>query len=414
MTAQQKNIPALRFPEFKGEWHNVSLGNAIDSLESGVSVNSFDFPVENANEKGILKTSCISKGTFNPNENKTIIPEDVNRARLNPKANSILISRMNTPQLVGESGFVKKDYPYLFVPDRIWMALVNKAFSTKFISMVISSPKFMGVISNIATGTSNSMKNISKPAFLGLEMFHPSLPEQQKIADFLTAVDDRLQQLTQKKNLLEQYKKGMMQKLFSRELRFKDDKGKDFPEWEEKRIKDFAKVATGNTPPTNNAENYGNEYLFVSPADLGKSTFINNTEKKLSSRGFSLSRKFPKGSVLFTCIGSTIGKSGIASLELTSNQQINAILPNIKFNSAYVFYFLFMIASKIRLLAGVQAVPQINKTEFEKIKILFPNLAEQKKIGDFLTSIDDKINEVQTQIQQTQQYKKGLLQQMFC
>lgn len=79
-------------------------------------------------------------------------------------------------------------------------------------------------------------------------------------------------------------------------------------EWEVKRIKDIGTVVTGSTPSTSDMENYGNEYLFVSPVDLSGNKYIYNTEKKLSLKGYNLSRKIPTGAVLFTCIGSTIGK----------------------------------------------------------------------------------------------------------
>jgi type I restriction enzyme S subunit len=99
-------------------------------------------------------------------------------------------------------------------------------------------------------------------------------------------------------------------------------------DWGVRKLGEVADVATGNTPPTKDQSNYGNDFFFVSPADLGKGKYITDTEKKLSKKGFEISRKFPANSILFTCIGSTIGKSGIAPKELTSNQQINAIFPD--------------------------------------------------------------------------------------
>jgi len=91
-------------------------------------------------------------------------------------------------------------------------------------------------------------------------------------------------------------------------------------EWEVKRLGEIATIATGNTPPTNDATNYGDEFLFAGPVDIGDAKFVTRTEKKLSKKGFEMSRRFPKNSILFVSIGSTIGKCGIASVELTSNQ----------------------------------------------------------------------------------------------
>ena len=131
-------------------------------------------------------------------------------------------------------------------------------------------------------------------------------------------------------------------------------------EWEVKCIKDFGPVITGSTPPTFDSENYGGSYMFVSPADLSEDKkYITTTEKTLTDKGFSQARKIPKGSVLFTCIGSTIGKVGIASQDLATNQQINAVITD----GEYLFYVLSLHSDRIRILANEQAVPIINKSD---------------------------------------------------
>ena len=123
-------------------------------------------------------------------------------------------------------------------------------------------------------------------------------------------------------------------------------------DWEVKTLGNIAPIATGNTPPTRDPANYGDKYLFVSPVDMGTTKHITRTEKKLSPKGFAISRPFPTGSVLFVCIGSTIGECGIASETLTSNQQINAILPSAGMSSNYLYYAVSAVASKIKSLAG--------------------------------------------------------------
>ena len=133
-------------------------------------------------------------------------------------------------------------------------------------------------------------------------------------------------------------------------------------EWEVKRIKDFGPVITGSTPSTLDSENYGGRYMFVSPADLSEDAkYIMTTEKTLSDKGYSQARRIPKGSILFTCIGSTIGKIGIASQDLATNQQINSIVTN----GEYLFYALSFQSNRIKILANEQAVPIINKSDFE-------------------------------------------------
>ena len=181
-------------------------------------------------------------------------------------------------------------------------------------------------------------------------------------------------------------------------------------EWEVKRIKDFGPVITGNTPSTLDSENYGGRYMFVSPADLSEDAkYIITTEKTLSDKGFSQARKIPKGSILFTCIGSTIGKIGIASQDLATNQQINSVVTN----GEYLFYALSFQSNKIRILANEQAVPIINKSDFERIKVAFPPLAEQRKIAEVLGVWDEAIEKQARLIEKLALRKRALMQRLL-
>ncbi|MFA4828056.1 MAG: restriction endonuclease subunit S [Thermodesulfovibrionales bacterium] len=185
-------------------------------------------------------------------------------------------------------------------------------------------------------------------------------------------------------------------------------------DWEVKKLGEFAHVATGNTPPTNDQTNYGHDYFFVSPADLGRGKYIVDTDKKLSKKGFDISRKFPKSSILFTCIGSTIGKSGIAQCELTSNQQINAIFPNDNYSSDYLYYALNLLSPRIKSLAGEQAVPIINKSEFEETFIPLPTTqAEQAAIAIALSDADALISSLEKLIAKKRNIKQGAMQELL-
>tara|TARA_R110002050_G_scaffold300054_1_gene467516 strand:+ start:2702 stop:3850 length:1149 start_codon:yes stop_codon:yes gene_type:complete len=184
-------------------------------------------------------------------------------------------------------------------------------------------------------------------------------------------------------------------------------------DWEVKPLFEIGVIATGTTPPTNNKNNYGEDYFFVSPADLGKGKYIVDTEKKLSKLGFSIARKYPANSILFTCIGSTIGKAGIAKIELTSNQQINAVFPNESYSSDFLFYYLNFISPKIKLGASEQAVPMINKTEFGKTFITLPTKAEQTAIATALSDADALINNLEKLIAKKRNIKQGAMQKLL-
>ncbi len=184
-------------------------------------------------------------------------------------------------------------------------------------------------------------------------------------------------------------------------------------DWEVKRLGETNHVETGSTPSTEDKFNYGNEYFFVSPLDLGIDKYILKTEKKLSKKGFSLCRSFPKGSILYTCIGSTIGKCGISDKELTSNQQINAIFPNEKINNEFLYYALQNRTEDIRSRAGQQAVPLINKSEFEETQIPLPPLPEQQRIAKALSDVDSLISTTEKLLQKKKNIKQGAMQNLL-
>ena len=188
-------------------------------------------------------------------------------------------------------------------------------------------------------------------------------------------------------------------------LRFPEFQG----EWEKCKLGDYGKVVTGNTPPTKDIENYENgTYLWASPADLGTIKSITETKTMLSAQGFSKTRTLPKGSVLVTCIGSTIGKAGMATKEMSTNQQINSIVVNDNNDNEFVYYAIQSAFPRYLSSIAVQAVPIISKSAFEMLPNKRPCLQEQKKIGKFLSLLDERIATQNKIIDKLQSLIKGL------
>ena len=194
-------------------------------------------------------------------------------------------------------------------------------------------------------------------------------------------------------------------KLNAPNLRFPEFQG----EWEKCKLGDYGKVVTGNTPPTKDIENYENgTYLWASPADLGTIKSITETKTMLSAQGFSKTRTLPKGSVLVTCIGSTIGKAGMATKEMSTNQQINSIVVNDNNDNEFVYYAIQSAFPRYLSSIAVQAVPIISKSAFELLPNNRPYLQEQKKIGKFLSLLDERIATQSKIIDKLQSLIKGL------
>lgn len=183
--------------------------------------------------------------------------------------------------------------------------------------------------------------------------------------------------------------------------------------WQQKQLGDIASIITGWTPPPRNTENYGNEISFVSPADLGDKKYIFNTKTKLSTQGAALCQIFPANTILYVCIGSTIGKCGIASTALTSNQQINAVIPSPNYCSEFLYYSLLNESQKIKSQAAEQAVPIINKSNFAATPINLPPLAEQIEIATALASIDALLAKLDQLIAKKRDIKQAAMQELL-
>ena len=193
-------------------------------------------------------------------------------------------------------------------------------------------------------------------------------------------------------------------------LRFPEFSG----EWEKCSIQDYGEVVTGNTPPTSHTEYYENgSYLWASPADLGINKNITETKTKLSLSGFKKTRSIPKGSVLVTCIGSTIGKMGMAAETMSSNQQINSIVVNDKSNSDFVYYAICRAFPRYLSEVAVQAVPILSKSNFEKLPNYTTCRDEQDKIGYFLNLLDERIATQNKVIEDLKLLRDAISKQLF-
>ncbi|MFI9831639.1 restriction endonuclease subunit S [Streptomyces sp. NPDC051913] len=185
------------------------------------------------------------------------------------------------------------------------------------------------------------------------------------------------------------------------------------PGWSRARIGSVGTVVTGSTPSTGDRSNYGQEFLFVSPGDLGRTKHVTASAKMLSARGYSRSRRVPAGSTLFVCIGSTIGKVGLAGRDLATNQQINSIVPTGQVDPEFLYYAVSVLSPLVRERAGEQAVPLVNKTEFAAFEIALPPLPEQRRIAESLGDVDALMSVIERMLAKKQAIKLGMTQHLL-
>lgn len=203
-------------------WPERQFGSVIDTIEAGVSVRSCD---SSATLPAVLKTSALSKGRFDCTQRKSIVAEDLSRARSEVKPDSLLISRMNTPALVGMVSYVSHAPENVFLPDRIWQAQ-GKHVNLQWLSYMLSSAAISSKIRGLATGTSGSMKNIPKQRLLEMTIPTPPLAEQRVIAGVLSGFDEHLANLDELIVKKKAIRDGALENLLSGEQRiegFNDD-----------------------------------------------------------------------------------------------------------------------------------------------------------------------------------------------
>ncbi|MGL4485885.1 MAG: restriction endonuclease subunit S [Yersinia sp. (in: enterobacteria)] len=267
----------------------------------------------------------------------------------------------------------------------------NDKSNIAFFDYFLTSKRMLPNYERISLGGLNEKKRVHFSHFLKLRISIPTLPEQTKIANFLSAVDGRIQQVSQTHALLNQYKKGVMQKIFSQELRFKDENGKAFGAWEIRCIKEILTIGSGRDYKHLNNGNipvYGTGGLMTTVDN-----FLYEGETVCIGRKGTIDKPFFHSGKIWT----------VDTLFYT--HRFIDILPK----------FLYQLFLTINWKEHNEAsgVPSLSKSTIESIIVNIPTLPEQTKIANFLSAIDDKINQAQSQLSALQEYKRGLLQQMF-
>lgn len=211
--------------EIPSHWDVKQLKHIIKNLNSGTSVNSEDTPTSGNEQIGVLKTSCVYGDIFRPNENKKVVIEEYGRVKCPVVKDSIIISRMNTPELVGSNGYVEEDYPNLFLPDRLWITELNSNIdlSVKWLSYVTKSHKFKSELSSRSTGTSPSMKNITKDDLLTIRIPFTNNREQQQIVEYLDSetqlIDRTISNEEKRIELLKEYRQSLISEVVTGKIK---------------------------------------------------------------------------------------------------------------------------------------------------------------------------------------------------
>lgn len=316
------------------------------------------------------------------------------------KTSDIIITTVGSkPHLidsaVGRPIFIRNDKEGLLNQNLLILRPIDKHTDAYFIYSQLTDRKYLNHIENIQRGNANQ-SNITVKDLLKFNILKTKEKEQTKIATFLSAVDTKIDELIQKHELLTDYKKGMMQQLFSQKLRFKADDGSDFEDWEETNLgevcshfKSGKSITSRNISTTGKFAVYGGNGL----------------------RGYTDSFTHEGKFILVGRQGALCGNVNVVDGNNYISEHAIAIQANKNNSTDWLAYWLDKMKLNRFSESSAQAGLAVNK--LVKFKIELPSLPEQTKIANFLTAIDQKIDNVAEQIDHAKTWKKGLLQQMF-
>ena len=343
--------------------------------------------------------------------NKYISREDYEKDfKIKPEINDILMTRIGD---IGTPAIINTNERYAYYVSLALLKSNYAILSPKFLIQRISSEQFQHELWKRTLHVAFP-KKINKNEIGECNVFIPSLPEQEKIASFLTLIDKKIEKQKELVELLKKYKRGLLSQIFSQKLRFKDENGNNYPDWEEKRLGDICTIIGGGTPDTNNDKYWGDDINWFTPTEIIKK-YVDCSNRKISNLGLlkSSAKILPIGTVLLTT-RATLGEMSILQIEATTNQGFQSLIPNKNLvTSEFIYYCQPIIKYYCYKYANGSTFLEISKQSLAKLKLKIPYLNEQNKISEYLSKFDNKIQQEESRLNYLQMYKKGLLQQMF-
>lgn len=392
-------VPKLRFKEFCGEWEEKRLGEICKMFSGGT-------PTSGKSEYYGGNINFIRSGEIHTNNTELTLTKlglESSSAKL-VKIGDILYALYGATS--GEVDISKINGA---INQAILCIRPNTDYNKKYLVEVLNFKK-MNILNTYLQG---GQGNLSGEIIKGLKLKFPSLLEQTKIADFLLILDDKIQNQQDKITHLENIKKGFMQKIFSRRIKFKDDGGEEFPEWEEKKLGDFLikydeiTVKNNQYPPLTSSR----KGIFLQKDYFNNRQIASedNTGYNIVPFGYFTYRHMSDDAVFYFNINDLVEYGIVSTLYpvFTTTKKMNSIFLQYYLNESTTFKKYCILQKQ----GGSRTYMYFNKLKQFIMEI--PCLKEQQKIADFLSLFDEKISTEKETLEHLKQLKKGLLQQMF-
>ncbi|HCX2847993.1 TPA: restriction endonuclease subunit S [Staphylococcus aureus] len=399
---QKKNVPELGFPGFEGEWEEKQLGEISEQSMYGIGASATNFDSKNI----YIRITDIDEKSRNLNYKNLTTPDEIND-KYKLKRNDILFAR--TGASTGKSYIHKEEkdnYNYYFAGFLIKFE-INQLNSPMFIYQFTLTSKFNNWVKVMSVRS--GQPGINSEEYAKLPLVLPSKLEQQKIGEFFSKLDRQIELEEQKLELLQQQKKGYMQKIFSQELRFKDENGNDYPDWEEKKMGAITTMFSGGTPQSTNTRYYKGDIPFIRSGEISKTyTELKINEEALNN---SSAKLVEVGDLLYALYGATSGEVAISKINGAINQAVLCIRTNESVE--FLLNYLFFSKNKIlnTFIQGGQG--NLSANIIKNLIIETPTIIEQRKIADFFGIIDNLIEIQERKLEFLKQRKQSLLQKMF-
>ncbi len=393
-----KNVPKLRFKGFEDESKSFKFKQLV-KLQRGSSPRPIVKYITNSDD-GVnwIKIGDVSKGeSIITSTKEKITKEGALKSRFVKVGDLILSNSMSygRPYIMGIDGyihdgwFVLKDYENNFKRDYLCQLLTSPVIQKQYKKLAAG-----GVVDNISSELVNSV-------IIKL----PSLQEQEKIANFLSKVDSIIEKQEKKVEYWNSYKKGMMQKIFLEKIRFKDENGRDYPEWEEKRLEEICIIVMGQSP---SSASYNDDNIGVPLVQGNADIYNKRTKPRLYTSEIT---KMCNENDIIMSVRAPVGSIAIADRKCCIGRGVCAIKS--KENQSFLYQFLLDKEDKWGKISQGSTFESINSNDIKRLKIMIPNIKEQEKIAEFLLNIDSLVEKETKKLEELKQWKKGLLQQMF-
>lgn len=404
---EMKRVPKLRFPEFTDDWEQRKLGEIIERLTGGTSIAPDDY-VESGYRtipKGAINNLGIADMSGCKNVSEEFFVKNISSKTSTGELVTSLRDLVPTAPNMGRIVRICGDSEEFLMPQGVYSIVVKNNISEDFLITYSNSSEYRKII--MAEKNGSTQVHIRNGEFLNIDIPLPSYEEQKKVGEYFSHLDHLITLHQRKLEKLERLKKGVMQKLFSQEVRFKVDDGSEFPDWEEKKLGDDVQFINGRAYKQDELLNSG-KYLVLRVGNL-----FTNDSYYYSDLELDNDKYIENGDLIYAwsaTFGPRIyyGEKCIYHYHIWKLKFDENIISKIFLN-----YYLLYDVEKIKSQRTGGTMVHITKNAMEHRELQFPCLAEQQKIADCLSALDDVIEKQKATLAAWEELKKGLLQQMF-